>query len=104
MSLPRRVTTKLRSSLVFEVGGDVPHKALTAATDAGLAAARAAVGAEGSADAVGSLGSVRDGARTVRIELTLRVAGANAAMQAEKTFTDAFVERLASQGYEGARA
>lgn len=97
-------TTKLRSSVRFDVGGDVPHKVLTSATDAGLAAARAKAGEGGSVDAAGSLGSVRDERRTVKIELTLRVAGPAVAIEAERAFADAFVARLAGQGYTVERA
>lgn len=94
--------TKLRSSVPFEVGDDVPHKVLTSATEAGLAAARAALGDKGSVDALGSLGSARDGARRVRIELTLRGA-APAAMEAERAFAEAFVARLVAQGFAATR-
>ena len=94
--------SKLRSSVAFEVAGDAPHKVLTAATDAGLAAARERLAAGGSADAIGSLGSVKDGTRRVKIELTLRAAPA-AAMDAERAFADAFLAKLTTQGYAAAR-
>jgi hypothetical protein len=95
---------KLRSALQFDIGADVPHRALTDATDAALAAARASV--RGSVDAVGSLGSARDGSRRVRIEMTLRVAegGAAAGLAAEKAFAEAFCAALARKGLTAARA
>lgn len=99
----RRVEQKLRSALQFDVGADVPHRALTEATDAGLVAARAVL--HGSADAVGALGSARGGVRRVRIEMTLRVRGDGpaAAMLAEKAFADAFLDALSRKGFAATR-
>lgn len=88
--------SKLRSVLLFDVPADAPHRELTDATDAGLAAARAALGAP--VDANGSLGSASAGRRRVRVELAMRAAPA-AAMQAERAFAGAFVAALEAKGH-----
>lgn len=91
---------KLTSVLLFDVAADIPHRVLTEATEAGLAAARAHAGP--AVDATGSLGSAREGTRRVRVELTLR-ADPKSAMAAGKAFGDAFVERLAARGLDAAQ-
>ncbi|HVM46332.1 MAG TPA: hypothetical protein VM582_10390 [Candidatus Thermoplasmatota archaeon] len=88
--------TKLRSVLLFDVGADVPHRLLTEATDAGVAAARASAG--GLVDANGALGSARDDKRRVRVELALRATPA-AAMEAERAFAAAFAATLETKGH-----
>ncbi|HUR67665.1 MAG TPA: hypothetical protein VM370_00335 [Candidatus Thermoplasmatota archaeon] len=110
------IDAKLTSVVEFQVGGDVPHRALTAATDAGLAAARTLVG--GAVDGTGSLGSVRGETRSrsegpdapsgasrtrgVRIALTMRAPPA-IALAAEAAFARAFVAKLEGQGYAARR-
>lgn len=96
---------KLRSVLLFDIGADTPHRALTDATDAGVGAARARLG--GAIEANGTLGSARDGKsgeapvakRRVRIELAMR-ANAAAVMLAEKAFADAFLAHLQTLGHD----
>jgi hypothetical protein len=95
------VDAKLRASIEIDVGAEVPHRELTAATDAGIAAANATLGAL--VEAVGSLGSAREGVRRVRIELAMRATPASA-LATERAFADAFVLALARRGYAAVRA
>lgn len=88
---------KLRSVLLFDVAEGTPHRVLTEATDAGLAAAREVVGAV--VEANGALGSARDGKKRVRVEMALRAAPA-AVMEAEKEFAAAFVSVVERRGHE----
>lgn len=88
---------KLRSVLLFDVAEDTPHRVLTEATDAGLAAAREIVGAV--VEANGALGSARDGKKRVRVEMALRAPPA-AVMQAERAFAAAFVSLVERRGHE----
>ena len=92
---------KLRSVLLFDVDAAVPHRLLTEATDAGIAAARAIVGSV--VDANGALGSAKDGTKRVRVELAMRAAPATV-MQAEKAFAEAFVATLAKKGHRAEQA
>ncbi|HET6404882.1 MAG TPA: hypothetical protein VFH78_09555 [Candidatus Thermoplasmatota archaeon] len=87
---------KLRSVLLFDVDADTPHRVLTEATDAGVAAAREALGTP--VDTNGALGSARDGKKRVRVELAMRAPPA-AVMQAEKAFAAAFAATLAKKGH-----
>lgn len=98
--------TKLRSLVLFDVSDEVPHRTLTEATHAGLAAARTRIGESGGVDANGSLGSAREGRRIVRIELTMRVqeGGAPDALHAERAFSEAFLEKVWARGYDAAQA
>ena len=96
-ALASAVQAKLRSVLLFDVGADTPHRTLTEATDAGIAAAREALGAP--VEANGTLGSVRDGGKRVRVELAMRAAPA-AVMTAEKAFGAAFAALLAERGFD----
>lgn len=88
---------KLRSVLLFDVADDTPHRVLTEATDAGLAAAREVVGAV--VEANGALGSARDGKKRVRVEMALRAAPA-AVMEAERAFAAAFVSLVERRGHD----
>ena len=87
---------KLRSVLLFDIDAEVPHRLLTEATDAGIAAARGVVGSV--VDANGALGSAKDGTKRVRVELALRATPA-LVMQAEKAFAEAFLATLAKKGH-----
>lgn len=92
----------LRSTLIFVVPEEVPHRLLTEATKAGLAAARIALAPEGSADANGRLGRAGDGARRVTIEIELRPGGRAPAvgLAAERAFVEAFVAPLVRRGFD----
>lgn len=87
---------KLRSVLLFDVADATPHRVLTEATDAALAAAREVVGAV--VEANGALGSARDGKKRVRVEMALRAAPA-AVMEAERAFAAAFVSTVERRGH-----
>lgn len=91
------VEAKLRSVLLFDVAADAPHRTLTEATDAGVAAARGTIGS--AVEANGALGSARDGKKRVRIELAMRATPA-AAMLAEKAFVEAFVGILRGKDHD----
>lgn len=88
---------KLRSVLLFDVADETPHRVLTEATDAGLAAARAVVGAV--VEANGALGAARDGKKRVRVEMALRATPAMV-MEAERAFAAAFVSLVERRGHE----
>lgn len=92
--------------VAFQVDLEVPHRELTAATEAGLAAARDALGAAGSVDAIGRLTSSKSApARLVRVELkvALREGSPSAALAAERAFVDAFAQALVGRGFEAVR-
>ena len=87
---------KLRSVLLFDVADDTPHRVLTEATEAGVAAARAILGSV--VDTAGALGSASGGKKRVRVELAMRAAPV-AVMQAERAFAAAFMDALARKGH-----
>lgn len=91
-----RVDAKLRSVLLFDVGDDVPHRALTEATEAGIAAAREVLGTPPATN--GALGKAVDGKKRVRVEMGIRAAPA-VVMQVEKAFAAAFVALLEKKGH-----
>jgi hypothetical protein len=92
----RSVETKLRSVLLFDVAEDTPHRVLTEATDAGVAAAREVLGAPPATN--GALGSAREGKKRVRVEMGIRAAPA-VIMEAERAFAAAFVGVVAKRGH-----
>lgn len=99
-----RVPTKLASVVLFDVDASLPQRVLTEATQAGLAAARATLAPDASAEATGSLASARDERRRVRVDLTLRVPDPAAALRAERAFADAFLARVRTRDAAADRA
>ena len=87
---------KLRSVLLFDVADDTPHRVLTEATEAGVAAARSVLGSV--VDTAGALGSASGGRKRVRVELAMRAAPA-AVMEAERAFAAAFVSAVERKGH-----
>lgn len=106
MTGARRVNAgKIESTVLFDVPADVPHRELTRATEAGLAAARAALADRGSVEAIGRLPSARGDAKRVRVELVISVADgmATIALAAERAFAEAFAGALTTRGYAAVR-
>lgn len=94
---------KLSARVDFVVDADVPHRLLAEATERGLAAADAALGGSGRAQANGSLLTLPDGRRRVRVELAMR-ASPTGALAAEAAFAEAFLGRLQAKGFGARRA
>lgn len=87
---------KLRSVLLFDVAAGTPHRLLTEATDAGIAAARETLGVP--VEANGTLGSAREERKRVRVELAMRAKPAGV-MEAERAFAAAFTGQLEKRGF-----
>lgn len=81
-----------------------PHREITAATEAGLAAARAAL-PDATVRAEGALEKLPDGRRKARVTLVVSAARDDPAVAegAREAFADAFVARLAARGFDATR-